>query len=113
MHILGHRTLGITILVLLGLLVLVKRLTTGTYVEHPSTGSFWVRFTNYFNLFFLLVLNPGVAILLIVGYFESTNPTHLPINGPQLVTGLEVTGLALYFAGCLLMAWALLKLRGN
>jgi protein-S-isoprenylcysteine O-methyltransferase Ste14 len=113
MHLFGHTALGITILVLLGLLVLVKRLATGSLVEYPSTGNLWVRLTNNFNLFFLLVLNPGVVILLITGYSETMDPTHLPIDGLQLVTGLEITGLALYVAGCLLMTWALLGLRGN
>ncbi|OGO35485.1 MAG: hypothetical protein A2W35_21230 [Chloroflexi bacterium RBG_16_57_11] len=113
MHFLGYTALGITILVLLGFLVLVKRLATGSLVEYKPTGNLWVRLTNNFNLFFLLVLNPGVAILLIAGYSETIDPTHLPIDGPQLVTGLEITGLALYVAGCLLMAWALLRLRGN
>ena len=96
-----------------GTAVLVKRLATGSFVEYPSTGNLWVRWTNNFNLLFLLVLNPGVAIWLIAGYSETIDPTHLPIDGPQLVTGLEITGLALYVAGCLLMAWALLGLRGN
>ena len=113
MHILGYKALGITILVLLGLLVLVKRLATGSFVEYPSTGNFWVRLTNHFNLFFLLILIPGVAIWLIAGFSETIDPTHLPIDGSQLMIGLEITGLALYVAGCLLMAWALLRLRGN
>ena len=113
MHILGYKALGITILVLLGLLVLVKRLATGSLVEYQSTGNLWVRLTNNFNLFFLLILNPGVAIWLIAGFSETIDPTHLPIDEPQLVTWLEITGFALYVAGCLLMAWALLSLRGN
>ena len=92
MHLLGQTALGITLLVLLGLLVLVKRLATGSFVEYPSTGNFWVRLTNYFNLFFLLALIPGVAVWLIAGFPETIDPTHLPIDGPQLVTGLEITG---------------------
>lgn len=113
MHLFGHTALGITILVLLGLLVLVKRLATGSIVEHPSTGNLWTRLTNLFNLFFLLVLNPGGAILLMAGYFETADPTHLAIDGPQSVAGMEIAGFGLYVAGCLLMAWALLSLRGN
>jgi protein-S-isoprenylcysteine O-methyltransferase Ste14 len=113
MHFLGRTALGITILVLLGFLVLIKRLATGSLVEYPSTGNLWVRLTNNFNLFFLLVLNPGVAVLLIAGYYETIDLSLLPIDGPQLVKDLEITGLALYVAGCLLMAWALLGLRGN
>jgi protein-S-isoprenylcysteine O-methyltransferase Ste14 len=113
MHFLGHKALGITILVLLGLLVLVKRLATGSIIEYPSTGNLWTRLTNYFNLFFLLVLNPGVAILLIAGYYETIDPTNLAINRPQLVIGMEIAGVSLYVAGGLLMAWALLMLQGN
>jgi steroid 5-alpha reductase family enzyme len=113
MQFLGHTAFGITILALSGLLVLVKRMATGSIVEYQSSGNLWVRLTNNFNLFFLLVLNPGVAFWLIAGYSERIDPTHLAIDRPRLVTGLEITGLALYVAGCLLMAWALLRLRCN
>ena len=106
MHLFGHKALGITILVLLGFLVLVKRLATGSFVEYPSTGNLWTRLTNYFNLFFLLVLIPVAAVLLIAGYPET-------IDGPQFVSNMEIAGLVLYVAGCMLMAWALLSLRGN
>ena len=106
MHFLGRTALGITILALMGLLVLVKRLTTGSFVEYPSTGNFWVRLTNHFNLFFLLILIPGVAVWLIAGFPQTT-------DGSQIVSVLEIAGLALYVAGCVLMGWALLILGGK
>jgi protein-S-isoprenylcysteine O-methyltransferase Ste14 len=113
MHVIDQRTFGIIILVLLFTLVVIKRLATGSILEYTTEGNLWVWLTNIFNLFFLLIANPGAAILLITRRLEAVDPTHLAIGMPQLVVGLEVAGLWLYCPGFLLMAWALVRLRGN
>lgn len=113
MHLLSQRGLGIFILVLLGALVLVKRLTTGSVVEYKSGDNLWVWLTNSFNLFFLLAVNPVAALLLITGHLESVDVSHFAIDTPWLVKFLESAGLGLYVCGYLLMDWALLSLRGN
>ena len=66
MHLLDQRILGIAILCLLGMLVIVKRVATGSILDKPK-GNLLVQLVNIFNLFFLLVVNPLAAILLITG----------------------------------------------
>jgi len=109
MHLLDQTTLGIVILVLLGMLVVVKQMATGSILEKP-TGSFLLRLTNTFNLFFLLVVNPLAAILLITRSLEAVDPTHLAVDTAWLLIVLEIAGLGLYVLGCFLMAWALIRL---
>lgn len=112
MHLLDQRTLGVSILLLLGLLVLIKRVATGSILEKPQ-GNFRAWLVNTFNLFFLLIANPVAAILLITRRLEAVDLTHVTIDVPWLWLGLEIGGLGLYILGYLLMAWALVRLGGN
>lgn len=112
MHLVEERLLGIGILSLLGMMVVVKRITTGSILDKPQ-GGLMVRLVNIFNLFFLLVVNPLAAILLIARSLEAIDPTHVTVGLPWLLAVLEIAGLALYTAGFLLMAWALIALAGN
>jgi protein-S-isoprenylcysteine O-methyltransferase Ste14 len=112
MHLLDQRTLGIAILFLLGMLVTVKQIATGSILDKPQ-GGFLAQFVNIFNLFFLLVVNPLAAILLITRSLAAIDPTHLTIEDPRFVAGLEIIGLMLYLLGYILMAWALLTLGHN
>ena len=82
MHLLDQTTLGIIILVLLGMLVIVKQTATGSIFDKPQ-GSFLIRLTNIFNLFFLLVVNPLAAILLITRNLEAVAPTYLSVSQPK------------------------------
>jgi protein-S-isoprenylcysteine O-methyltransferase len=109
MYLLDQKTVGIVLLVLLGMLVIVKQLATGSMIEMP-TGSRLLRLTNSFNLFFLLVVNPLAAILLITGDAGAIDPTHMVITSPWLAPALEIAGLVLTVVGYLLMAWALICL---
>jgi len=112
MHLFDQRILGIVILFLLGVLVVVKQMATGSVLDRPK-GNFLVQLVNSFNLFFLLIVNPLAAILLITRRIEMIDPTRIPIHGPWLLTFLETAGLVFYVMGYLLMAWALLKLGDN
>ena len=111
MHLLDQRALGIVILFLLGLLIIVKQMATGSIVDLPK-GDIRARLADGFNLFFLLIANPLVAILLIARQMDALDPTHIAIDGVWLLA-LEILGMALYGLGFLLMSWALLTLRGN
>jgi protein-S-isoprenylcysteine O-methyltransferase len=71
----------------------------------------WV--THTFNLFFLLIVNPMAAVLLIARRIEAVDPTHIVVNVPWLFMGLEIVGMVLYGGGYLLMGWALVRLGGN
>ncbi len=108
MSLLDRTTLGLVILGLLGLLVAVKRFATGSILDKPQ-GNLIVQIVNIFNLFFLLVVNPLSAILLLIGQLALFDSTRLFINAPWGIIA-AIIGLAVYVAGFLLMAWALITL---
>ena len=112
MHLLNPLILGIGILFLLALLVIVKQAATGSILDKPK-GSLLIQLVNIFNLFFLLVVNPLAAILLITRLLETVDPTHLAINEPVILRAFEIVGLVLYVTGFALMAGALLTLGRN
>jgi len=60
MLILNQRFLGIGILFLLGMLVTVKQVATGSILERLK-GSLLAQIVKFFNLFLLLVVNPLAA----------------------------------------------------
>jgi protein-S-isoprenylcysteine O-methyltransferase Ste14 len=109
MHLLDQRLLGIAILCLLGTLVAVKRVATGSILDKPQ-GNLMVQLVNIFNLFFLLVVNPLAAILLITRNLPTIDPTHITIAEPWILTVVEIVGAVLYVIGFLLMAGALITL---
>ncbi len=112
MHLLDQRMLGTAILILLVILVGVKRAATGSIFDKP-TGNLLVQLVNIFNLFFLLVVNPLAAILLITRQLPDLDPTHVSIADSPTLIGFELTGLAILAFGYFLMAWALLTLGRN
>ena len=113
MHLLDQRTLGIVILLLLGMVVIVKRMATGCILKDKPKGNLWIWLTHIFNLFFLLVANPLAAMLLITRRLEAVDATHLAIDVPWLLMAMEAVGIVLYVTGFLLMAWALIRLGSN
>ena len=112
MYMPDQRMLGIVMLCLLGMLVGVKRLATGSILDKPK-GSLLVQLVNIFNLFFLLVVNPLAAILLITGQLAVIDPSYLTSNESSILLVVEIIGLVLYMLGYLLMAGALVTLGRN
>jgi protein-S-isoprenylcysteine O-methyltransferase Ste14 len=112
MHLFDQRILGVIILFLLGLLVSVKQMATGSILDKPK-GNLLIQLVNIFNLFFLLIVNPLAAILLIARSLETIDPTHLSIETAWLLMILEIAGLGVYVMGYLLMAWGLIRLGQN
>lgn len=112
MHLLDQRILGSVILFLLGMLVIVKRMATGSILDKPK-GNLVVQLVNIFNLFFLLMVNPIAAVLLITRRLETIDPAHMTIAAPWILMVLEIAGLVLYVTGYLLMVWALITLGCN
>lgn len=98
MQLLDQSILGIMILLLLAMLVIIKQKTTGAILDKPK-GNLLVWLVNSFNLFFLLVVNPLAAILLILRRLTLIDPTHLTIAAPWLLLTLESIGLFLYIIG--------------
>jgi protein-S-isoprenylcysteine O-methyltransferase Ste14 len=109
MHLLGQTFLGIAIVLLLGALVVVKRISTGSILDKPQ-GGFLIQLVNIFNLFFLLIVNPLAAVGLLAGWLPGIDPTHVTVQAGSILTVLEIIGLLLYAAGFALMGWALLTL---
>jgi protein-S-isoprenylcysteine O-methyltransferase Ste14 len=112
MHLLDQQVLGIGILLLLGILVTVKRIATGSVLDKPK-GNLMVQLVNIFNLFFLLVVNPLAALLLVTRNLVTIDPTYMIIDEGWILMALEIVGLVMYVAGYLLMAWALITLGRN
>ena len=112
MHLFDQKILGIMMLFLLSALVVVKRGATGSVLEVPK-GNLLVRLVNSFNLFFLLIVAPFTAVLLMTHHLETIDPTRIVISDPWLLAFWEIVGLVFYVAGFLLMAWALICLGDN
>jgi protein-S-isoprenylcysteine O-methyltransferase Ste14 len=110
MHLLTQRVLGTAILILLAVLVFVKQRATGSIIVFDRRTRVWIWLTNLFNLFFLLVVNPVVGILLIFEQLDAVDPTMVVSIPPRILAGLEIAGLILYTIGLGLMAWALVSL---
>jgi protein-S-isoprenylcysteine O-methyltransferase Ste14 len=112
MYLLDQRIFGFTILFLLGILVIVKQAATGSVLDKPK-GSFLVQLVNIYNLFFLLVVNPLAAILLITRRLVTIDPTRIIVHGLWLSVVIEIIGMATYITGYFIMAWALVTLGRN
>ena len=112
MHLLDQRILGIAILILLAALVAVKLKATGSIVEPPK-GGLLLQLVNIFNLFFLLIVNPVAAVLLIARSLAALDVTRLSLGTPWVFLIIEVVGILLYVKGFALMVWALLRLGSN
>ena len=112
MHLFDEIILGIGILLLLAVLVVVKQLATGSVLDKPR-GNLLIQLVNIFNLFFLLIVNPLVAVALITRSLTGLDPTHIAIQVPWLLMTIEIVGLVLYVSGFGLMVWALLTLGRN
>ena len=84
MHLFDQRILGLLILFLLGILVVVKRMATGSILDKPK-GSLMVQLVNGFNLFFLLIVNPLAGLLLITRRPEMIDSVRVIIHRPMAV----------------------------
>jgi protein-S-isoprenylcysteine O-methyltransferase Ste14 len=112
-HLLGDRTLGALILCLLGILVGVKRLATGSVLDERPDARFLVQGVNAFNLAFLLVVNPVAAVLLLAGRLPAWDLSRVEVPWRWLRAAVEAVGVGMYVVGCALMIWALLTLRSS
>lgn len=113
MYALDPRLAGTMILASSVIFLVIKRLTTGSFLKgRPERGSF-LWFTHVYNLFFLLAVSPAVMILLIARRWETLDRTIVdPGQGPWHLS-FEIGGLLLCLAGNFLMCWALVTMRGH
>jgi len=112
MHMLDQRILGITLLLLLCLLVIVKRITTGSFLDKPG-GSLQAVIADTYNLFFLLISVPAAAILMITGQVGIIEPIKLSADFSTFNISMEIAGIAFIVCGAILMAWALVRMGKN
>ena len=97
-------------LLLLSMLVTIKHSATGSILrDKPKGGSVRIWMTHTFNLFFLLIVNPLAAVLLMARHLEVVDPTHIAVDAPWLLAGLEAGGMVFYGMGYLLIGWALVR----
>jgi protein-S-isoprenylcysteine O-methyltransferase Ste14 len=113
MQFVSQRIDGIAVLLLWTLLVAVKWAATGSPLKDRPKGGVWIWLTRIFNFLFLLAAVPLAASTMLLGQRAALGPAQGALWAPSLRTGMGIAGLLLYCAGCLLMAWALLTLRGN
>jgi protein-S-isoprenylcysteine O-methyltransferase Ste14 len=95
------------------MLVVVKGMATGSLLKDRPHGGVWLWLIHVFNFLFLLAATPLAAVLLIIPRPEASDPAPLALGTPGLRTGVEVAGLLMYGAGCILLAWALFTPRRN
>ncbi len=113
MSALDPRTLGVMILASSAVFLVFKRWATGSFIKGQPEGGFRLWFTHVFNLFFLLAVNPAVAILLVARRLETLDPTIMDAGRTSIHLSLEISGLLLYLAGNALMCWALATMQGH
>lgn len=65
-----------------------------------------VQLVNIFNLFFLLIVNSLIAVLLINRCLPTVDPARISIDELWISIVLEIIGLMHYVIGYLLVAWA-------
>jgi protein-S-isoprenylcysteine O-methyltransferase Ste14 len=106
MEVLDRRIFGIIIILLWLMLVIVKKLATGSLLGDKPNGGVLFWLVHIFNFSFLLVANPVAAVLLIV-------PGKRAIAAGGLLAALGAAGLVVLTAGYILLAWALMTLRRN
>jgi protein-S-isoprenylcysteine O-methyltransferase Ste14 len=112
-HLLGEAVLGVLMICLLALLVVVKRVATGSVLDERPDARPPVRVVNAFNLGFLLVVNPAAAALLLAERLHAWDISRVEVPWPWLRTAVEAVGVGTYVAGCALMMWALLSLKAS
>jgi len=96
---------GTAILCLLGILLTLMLVATGSVLD-KTTGTIMVQLVNIFNLFFLLIVNSLIAVLLINRCLPTVDPARISIDELWISIVLEIIGLMHYVMGYLLVAWA-------
>jgi len=77
--------------VMLAILVVIKRVATGSTLEKPHPCPLlWL--VNIFSLFFLLIVNALAAIVLRGGQLEGVDPSSVEIDSRWLLDFIELGG---------------------
>ncbi len=113
MHLFHQQIAGMIVLLLWAMLVAAKAKATGSLLKDKPRGGIWLWLSHIFNFLFLLVAAPLAGIVLVLRRTEALALVPLALGTPGLRTGMGIAGMLLYGGGCILLAWALLTLRGN
>lgn len=111
MHLIGEPGVGILIFLLLTLQGGAMLVCTGRFLQFKAEGPMIVRIENCVNTAILILLFPVVAVLLTIGRYQTVDLTHLVVDMPGLVYGLEAGGMAFMVFGTVLIVLGFLALR--
>ena len=111
MHLIGEQGVGVFLFVALALQGGVMLACTGRFLQIKPEGQGVVMAENYFNTAILILFIPLIAVSLILGRYQSLDPTHLAVNISWLTYGLEAVGIALILVGAAMVVLGFLALR--
>jgi protein-S-isoprenylcysteine O-methyltransferase Ste14 len=111
MHLIGEQGVGIFLFVVLalqgvGMLVYARR-----FLQLKPEGQGIVIAENYFNTAILILFIPLVAVSLILGWYQTIDMTHVAIDMPWLIYGLEAIGIVLIICGTVMVVLGFVALR--
>jgi len=111
MHLMGEQAIGVFLLVALALQGGAMMVCARRFLQIKPEGRGIIIAENYFNTSILILFIPLIAVLLITGWYQTLDPTHLALAMPWLIYGLEIIGLALIICGTAMVVLGFLALR--
>lgn len=113
MHLIGEQGVGVFLFVVLALQGGAMLACTGRFLQIKPEGQGMVMAENYFNTAVLILFIPLIAVSLILGRYQSLDPTHLAVGIPWLIYGLEAVGIVLIIGGTAMVVLGFLALRST
>ena len=113
MHLLGEQGVGIFLFVVLALQGGAMLVCTGRFLQIKPEGQGIVMAGNYFNTAILIFFIPLIAVSLIMGWYQTIDPTHLAIARTWQIYGLEAIGIAFIIFGTTMVVLGFLALRNT
>lgn len=111
MHLIGEHGVGIFLIVVLVLQGGAMLICARRFLQIKPEGLGIVIAENYFNTAILILFIPLIAVSLIIGWYQSLDLTHLTLNMPWLVYGLEGIGITLIICGTAMVVLGFVALR--
>jgi protein-S-isoprenylcysteine O-methyltransferase Ste14 len=111
MHLIGEQAVGIFLFVVLALQGGAMLVYTGRFLQIKPEGQGIVMAENYCNTAILMLFIPLIAVSLIIGWYQTSDLTHVAIAVPWLIYGLEAIGIALIICGTAMVVFGFLALR--
>lgn len=113
MHLIGEQEVGIFLIIVLVLQGGAMLIFARRFLQIKPEGRSIVIAENYVNTAILIIFIPSIAVLLIIGWYNKVDLTHLTIAKPWLVYGLEAIGIALIICGTAMVVLGFVALRNT